>query len=442
MILIGALFLARNLHPEWLTFDMIARYWPFLLVAWGLLRLVEVVVWHFSSKGLARAGISGGEWSLIILICLLGSAIYAFSGRTFFLPSGVAFRDGAEVFGQAYTFPVSEQRHSASATEIVIDNQRGNTRIVGADTQEIKVSGRKIVRAYGKADAERFSARTPVEVLPQASRIVVRARQDSTSGERRVSSDLEITVPRGSNIRASGAYGDFDITNVQGEVNIDSNNASVRMQDIGGKIRVDARRSDIVRVINARGAIEILGSGTDIELENLAETVNINGYYSGDIQCRNLAKPLVFQSGTTELRLERLSGRLEMDLGKMLVNGVTGPLRLTARSKDVHVEDLGGELLANVERGDVTLVAKQAPTGKIDISTRNGDVSLTLPASARFALAAATDRGEATNTYGEVLRVATSGAGASVKGSTGAGPQITVHTNRGRISVGRPEASR
>ena len=41
LLAIGALFLWRNLHPEAPVFDMLAQYWPFVLIAWGLLRLIE-----------------------------------------------------------------------------------------------------------------------------------------------------------------------------------------------------------------------------------------------------------------------------------------------------------------------------------------------------------------------------------------------------------------
>ena len=45
LLLIGALFLWRNLHPEAPVFDLLASYWPFVLIAWGLLRLIEALIW-------------------------------------------------------------------------------------------------------------------------------------------------------------------------------------------------------------------------------------------------------------------------------------------------------------------------------------------------------------------------------------------------------------
>ena len=45
LIAIGALFLAHNLYPDLPVLDYIARFWPFLLIGWGALRLGEVMFW-------------------------------------------------------------------------------------------------------------------------------------------------------------------------------------------------------------------------------------------------------------------------------------------------------------------------------------------------------------------------------------------------------------
>jgi len=52
----------------------VAQYWPFVLIAWGLIRLVEVSLWRREG---VRSGFSGGEVVLIILICIAGSGIWA-----------------------------------------------------------------------------------------------------------------------------------------------------------------------------------------------------------------------------------------------------------------------------------------------------------------------------------------------------------------------------
>ena len=77
LIAIGGLFLARNIYPEMPLLDWVSKYWPLILVGWGLLRIVEIVSWAASSKPLPARGISGGEWVLIVFLCLFGASLHA-----------------------------------------------------------------------------------------------------------------------------------------------------------------------------------------------------------------------------------------------------------------------------------------------------------------------------------------------------------------------------
>ena len=72
LIGIGALFLLRNLWPDIPLVELISRYWPFVLIVWGGIRLIEILLWSMMAKPLPRNGISGGEWMLVFLICHRG----------------------------------------------------------------------------------------------------------------------------------------------------------------------------------------------------------------------------------------------------------------------------------------------------------------------------------------------------------------------------------
>ena len=72
LVIIGGVFLWRNLHPETPVFDLLAQYWPFLLIAWGLIRLLEVLL----SPQQRHFGLTGGEVVLIVFICLIGLGMF------------------------------------------------------------------------------------------------------------------------------------------------------------------------------------------------------------------------------------------------------------------------------------------------------------------------------------------------------------------------------
>ena len=50
LILIGVLFLINNIRPELPILQVIGNYWPFVLIAWGALRLLEITYWQLSGS--------------------------------------------------------------------------------------------------------------------------------------------------------------------------------------------------------------------------------------------------------------------------------------------------------------------------------------------------------------------------------------------------------
>ena len=77
LILIGGLFLANNLRPDIPMLEFLGRFWPFMLIAWGAVRLIEILIWTVRGKPLPVNGISGGEWFLVIFLSLIGTGLYA-----------------------------------------------------------------------------------------------------------------------------------------------------------------------------------------------------------------------------------------------------------------------------------------------------------------------------------------------------------------------------
>ena len=80
LIVLGALLLARTLYPELQLMDYVSRFWPLALIVWGGLRIIELVTWAAASKPLPSRGISGGEWVLIVFLCLFGLSLHHVQG--------------------------------------------------------------------------------------------------------------------------------------------------------------------------------------------------------------------------------------------------------------------------------------------------------------------------------------------------------------------------
>lgn len=437
LIAIGALLLINSLRPELSLLTLAARYWPFLLIAWGVFRLAEICFPVMNGHSAAARRMSGGEWTLVILVVLFGATIHGAidAGRNW-SRLGPFRIYGMRWLGQPFDYPIPEQKQTAPKNaRIVVENLRGNVHITGAATDLVTLNGRKTIRSFEQRDADLADRQSPVDFTVQGDSIVIRTNQERIGKERQITEDLDITVPQGASVEGRGRYGDFEISDIGGEVAIDSDNAGVRLQNIGGRIRVATRRSDIIRASNAGSGVELKGGGQDLELENIKGQLLINGSYSGDLQFRNIGKLVRFESTQTQLELASLPGTARMSLGELTVNGATGPFRITAKSKDVRLTDVAGSIEVDLKRGDINVVATKPGIPKMDLRTVAGNINVALPVRAKFVLHAGTRRGEIENGFGDALKQTTAGPGADLTGAIGQGPLVRIETIRGNIGL-------
>jgi DUF4097 and DUF4098 domain-containing protein YvlB len=241
-------------------------------------------------------------------------------------------------------------------------------------------------------------------------------------------------------VEVHGRTGDLDINDIAGSVAITSDNASVRLKNIGGAARVELSRSDVVHMSGVKGDVEIKGHGSDIELEDMAGSVNADGTYNGTIELRKLAKPLRFNGPRTNLSIEAVPGEVSMSLGDFNGSKLTGPTHLTRRSSDVEISDFSGPLDISIDRGDLHL-SPSLPLGAIQAHLRSGDIRLSLPAAAQFSLNASTNNGDISNPFGGGFKVEASGRRGTLRGAVGAGPAIELETQRGDITVQKAVAA-
>lgn len=415
---------------------VIGTWWPFLLIAWGALRLLEIVVWAVQSRPIPRNGISGGEWVLVIFICLIGGSVWTVQNHHWFY--GSPWRGIVINMGDNYNFPVnSVEKPAGKMPRVTIETFRGDARIVGADTDTVRVSGSKSIRALAQHDADVANGQTPVEIVPQADGVLIRTNQDRVEGRTRISDDLEISVPRGATIIARGQVGDFDISDINGNVDVASDNAGVRLQNIAGDVRVQLDRSDLVRATAVKGKLDLRASrGDEMELTNIAGPVTVTGTWTGDLQFRALAQPLRFEADNLQFNVEKIPGEVRITGGEFSGSGLTGPIRLDARSRDIQMADFTQALDLTVDRGDVELrPSAKGAIPRMDVRVQSGDLELAFPPTGKFDLKASTDHGEVHNEYGNGLNVQESDPGGSIAGGSAGAPEIRAITDRGTVTV-------
>jgi hypothetical protein len=430
MIVIGAIFLWRTLHPETPVFDLLAQYWPLLLIAWGCIRLVEVLIWHREG---VRGSFSGGEILLIVLICIVGSGIWTAKEHGF----GPRFVvGGLDWWGQQFEYPISANASAASMKRIVFEGQRTSIKVTGSDTTSVAISGHKTIRAYSRNDADRTNGNTPVEIVPQGDRLLIRTNQDRVPNNQRMEDDLEISVPKGIAVESRVSSGDHDISDLNSDVEINSGRSDVHLSRIGGNVRLDIGRSSVIRAVDIKGRLELQGRGNDLELENIEGQVTVSGDYTGAQEFKNLAKPLHFEgTRSTELTVQAVPGRINMTLGEFEAKDLIGPVRLITRSRDIRLDQFTNSAELETQRGDIEINPGKTPLAPIEARSGAGKVELLIPERATFSLEATAEHGDAVNDYGPPITKEEGARSAILRGKVGDGPTIKITSQRGWVSV-------
>ena len=436
LLTVGVFFLLNNIRPDLISLSRIGDYWPFLLIGAGVIGLIEVLFHASRGSAIPPRPIAGAAifWILVV------GVVIAAANRNHNIRVGGLDSSGVSFFGSDFDYDINETESLSASkqpgvTRVVLDNLRGNLSLKGEDGGDVKVTGRKTVRAFNQRDADRANQQTQLHIERQGD--VLTIRTDDFNGTRliHITTDLDITVPRGISVESRGRTGDLTIDDVDGPVDVSAGRGDLRLNHIAKDVKIENSRSGDIHVTDLKGSLDLEGRGSDVQLESIEGPVTINGEYAGTLEFRALAKPMRFNSSRTEFRAEAVPGEITMDLGDLKLENVSGPVRFRTGTRDIQATDVTGALDLLIERGDIQVSVGKAPVPKIDAHTHNGDITLALPEGAGFQLDGSTSQGEIESGFGAHLQIQNSGRGATIRGQNGNGPQVTVGTDRGGVSV-------
>jgi len=437
LILLGVLFLVRTLTPDFRFADLISRYWPYGLILWGLIALVEVCIRFLGNGPIPRNGISGGGWALVVAVAIIGSSAWEFQRPGNWLRQ-VGFENGMEAFGDEHDFPLAKiTKDAGSAPLIVLEDFRGDAKITGGEGTEISVAGHKLIRSFDIKDADKANAQTSVEISKDGNTVTIRCHQDRIDSRSSVTTDLDVSVPKGARIQAATSHGDLDISAVAGDIEFNGgDNSDIKVEDVGGNVKLETRGADSIHCNNVKGTFDLHGRGSDVELENIAGQVTVGGDYTGTVSLRALAQPVHIDSMRTQFDARQVPGYVRLERGSLDAKNLVGPLKLSAHSTDITLASFTEGLDLDVDRGDVELRPAHSAMGRITVRTNSGDIELAVPAAAHFAMSANTENGEIDNEFGgDSLRQTSDGHSAKLEGTVGSGPDVNLVTQHGSITV-------
>lgn len=436
LIVIGVFFLLLTSHViTGAQFGhYFARYWPALLILWGVVRLAE----YYSDRanGLPARGIgAGGVFFLIMLIIFGMSASQADRVNWHALRGEIDTDDEffGGMFGQTFTFNSSQQQDLPEAKDLNLRvlSDRGDVAISAWDENKVKVDVNKRVRAKEQSEAAKVDEQTRPTISIDGAVITVNANTTG-SGNRGVRADIEIWVPRRVAADINTRHGDIHLNGRAAYVKASTSHGDTIIDDVAGNVAIEQRKGDI-RVSKITGDVSVDGQVNDLNISEVKGAVRLNGDYFGDINLSKIEKGVSFRSSRTDMEFARLDGNLNMQSGDLRANNLAGPMKLLTRSKDIHLDELSGDL--RVENSNGVVEVRSAKVGMIEIQNRSGDVQVVLPEKAGFQLDARASNGEINSEFSE-LKLTTERNNSSAAGVVGSGgPKLQINNEHGDISI-------
>ncbi len=318
------------------------------------------------------------------------------------------------------------------APQVTVSNLVGYVQVSGADARSVRVTAHKSIRSLNKASADRAHNDTPVTLTRLNNEVSIRTNQERLTDHTEIATDLEIVVPKGATIITRGGRGEVVVTNLDGSVNINRDRGGVRLQNIGGGVRVELRDIPFIRASAVKGDMDLKGDGQDLQLRDISGTVTVNGTYAGEIDLRHLERPLRYTGSTVKFDFEQVPGEINYHPGQLTGSNVVGPSHITAKSTSLQLRGFTKQLEARLTVTGSVVLRPGAPPPAMDVETESGDIDLAISPAVQFDLKLMTQSGRAVNEYGTPLQV--SDDGHVITGGQG-GPQLRLTTHHGQVTV-------
>jgi DUF4097 and DUF4098 domain-containing protein YvlB len=442
LIAVGAIFLWQNFNPAIHPWQVIAKFWPILIIFWGLSKLIDYIQAQAHPETVPPPLFSASEVVLLVLILVMGTLISKIVLRPWQQwPASMGVdmdNEGfAGLFMNSYTYTQTFSHQVHPQPHILVVDRRGDVEVHGASQATVDAVVKKTIWAANEGDAQKLSDQVKIEVVEEAGHYLVQTNLDSLpDGGHNVRLDYTLRVPYATSTEITAEHGDVVLDGLKAEQAVTAPHGDAHIDNVEGLVHL-GKGSGTTEVRDLKGSVDVEGRGSDVTISGVTGTASVNGEFSGDMQFRDIGQTLHFKSSRTEMTAQRLTGRLDMEVGSLELNGIEGPFEISTRQKDITLTDFKHSVKITDTNGDVELRTSTPPTHPIEVDLKKGQIELSLPATSNFQVDAASRHGEVESDFsGPGLKVAKEGDNPTISGTVGkGGPPIRLDTEYGTVRL-------
>lgn len=442
VVSVGLIFLLVQLGhiPGWQLWTWYGRWWPFLLIAIGLIRLGEWAFDQRSQRDLPptaqrpRRTLGGGVVLLLAILASTGLVLSAVhnGGDNLFGHGFSLNQDNLDEFlGDKHESDQTVSHPCAPNASVSISNPRGEISVAGtSDDGQIHVAAHKEVFTSSDSEAVRKAEELSVKIDGSGTDLTV--TMPTVEGGR---ADLTVTVPPTVTLAVTANRGDLRANSLRSGLTATANHGDIELSAITGPVTGHINNGDSSFAAHSvTGPLSIEGHGKDLTIGDISGPVALNGEFFGTTHLEHVQGPIRFHTSRTDFQLGRLDGEVEISPNADLsADQVAGPVTLNTRNRNITLERVSGDISVTNRNGSVDLTAAQ-PVGNIMVENRNGTVNVTMPSEAGFVVQADTTNGDLDNEFSLPMGGAENHP--SLSGSVkGGGPLVRLSTTQGDLSL-------
>lgn len=434
LILIGVFFLLHytfGILPFYSWGRWFARYWPLLLILWGIIKLVEYQ--QANSAGVRPRGIGAGGILLILFIVVAGLSAGEFYRWNPNIQSWCDSADAEDLpwCGHSYSYTDDLRQAFPAGDSLHVNSEHGAINLTTSTDNEVHVTVHKKIRSERQQQADEWNQSTRPQITASGQIVTIEANTRG-GGDHSITSDLDIALPRKASVVLLTRHGDVSITGRDGNADVTSGDGEVSVSDLNGVLALHVDKSS-ARISQISSDVSIQGRANDVSIEDVKGSVRLDGDFMESVKLTRVAKSVSFKTSRTDMDFTRLDGYLNLDSGDLEAGNLIGPLRLRTRSKDIMLSGVTNDVHLEDENGAVEIHLNKL--GSLDVNNRKGDVRIYVPEKSGFTLNALARDGEIQTDFNS-LKIDNGDNRATASGSVnGGGPRMVVNDEHGTIEI-------
>ncbi|HEY6290184.1 MAG TPA: DUF5668 domain-containing protein, partial [Terriglobia bacterium] len=225
LIGVGALFLYQNFNAAIRPWEILAKFWPVVIIFWGFSKLIDHLQARAHPETTPPPLFSASEVILLVLVLIigtLGSKIVLHQWPAWW-ESGIHANgdDWDGIFENSYTYTQNVSTPVEGPSHLVLVDHRGDVEVRSGDQPNLQAAIKEVVHAGSEQEAKKIADRLKFEIVHQGAQYTLQSNLDALpEAGRSVRLDITLSVPPATSTDLTLEHGDLTLDGLKGDQNL------------------------------------------------------------------------------------------------------------------------------------------------------------------------------------------------------------------------------